>query len=180
MMIKVARRLTANKPLQQTNATRVRSKVKSCPRRRGLRPRLLAAVLRSNAILAFAAERQVVRPTEMLVSDIMVWRDGGTITFVVSDGTTAGKYRLRTPFAGEPRVLFRDEVQLPCGGAAEKELALALRAWLDATLTKQVTAALKRLDSLHEWRNLPEDLAAVVPVHRIRTVTTCLEARIAA
>jgi ribosomal-protein-serine acetyltransferase len=31
------------------------------PRRRGLRPRLLAAVVRSNAILAFAAERRVVR-----------------------------------------------------------------------------------------------------------------------
>ena len=33
------------------------------PRRRGLRPRLLAAVLRSNATLAFAAERQVVGQT---------------------------------------------------------------------------------------------------------------------
>jgi hypothetical protein len=31
------------------------------PRRRGLRPRLLAAVVRSKATLAFAAERQVVR-----------------------------------------------------------------------------------------------------------------------
>jgi hypothetical protein len=34
------------------------------PRRRGLRPRLLAAVLRLNATSPFAAERQVVRPTE--------------------------------------------------------------------------------------------------------------------
>ncbi len=33
------------------------------PRRRGLRPRLLAAVIRSKAISAFAAERQVVRQT---------------------------------------------------------------------------------------------------------------------
>ena len=31
------------------------------PRRRGLRPRLLAAVIRSKATSAFAAERQVVR-----------------------------------------------------------------------------------------------------------------------
>jgi hypothetical protein len=37
------------------------------PRRRVLRPRLLAAVLRSNATLAFAAERQVVGQTEMNV-----------------------------------------------------------------------------------------------------------------
>jgi hypothetical protein len=35
------------------------------PRRRGLRPRLLAAVVRSKATLAFAAERQVVGQTEM-------------------------------------------------------------------------------------------------------------------
>ena len=33
------------------------------PRRRGLRPRLLAAVLPLRAILAFAAERQVVSRT---------------------------------------------------------------------------------------------------------------------
>jgi len=33
------------------------------PRRRGLRPRLLAAVVRLNATSAFAAERQVVGQT---------------------------------------------------------------------------------------------------------------------
>ena len=38
------------------------------PRRRGLCPRLLAAVVRSNATLAFAAERQVVRPTSVRMS----------------------------------------------------------------------------------------------------------------
>jgi hypothetical protein len=36
------------------------------PRRRGLGPRLLAAVIRSNATSAFAAERQVVGQTEGL------------------------------------------------------------------------------------------------------------------
>jgi hypothetical protein len=35
------------------------------PRSRGLRPRLLAAVVRSKATLAFAAERQVVRQSDM-------------------------------------------------------------------------------------------------------------------
>jgi hypothetical protein len=35
------------------------------PRRRGLRPLLLAAVIRSTVTLAFAAERQVVRRTTM-------------------------------------------------------------------------------------------------------------------
>ena len=52
-----------NKPLQQTTATRVRSRVGTCRDAAGWRPRLLAAVVRSNAILAFAAERQVVMRT---------------------------------------------------------------------------------------------------------------------
>jgi hypothetical protein len=38
------------------------------PRRRGLRPRLLAAVVRSNATLAFAAERQIVGQTRRLMT----------------------------------------------------------------------------------------------------------------
>ena len=38
------------------------------PRRRGLRPRLLAAVIRSNATLAFAAERQVVGRTSVVTT----------------------------------------------------------------------------------------------------------------
>ena len=38
------------------------------PRRRGLRPRLLAAVIRSSATLAFAAERQVVGQRRMIPS----------------------------------------------------------------------------------------------------------------
>jgi hypothetical protein len=37
----------SNKPLQRTNATPVRPEGRLMPRRRGLRPRLLAAVLRS-------------------------------------------------------------------------------------------------------------------------------------
>jgi hypothetical protein len=56
--------------LQQTNATPVRSLARRLmPRRRGLGPRLLAAVVRSNAILAFAAERQVVSRTESEMVD---------------------------------------------------------------------------------------------------------------
>jgi len=116
-------------------------------------------------------------PTLMHVSDVMLWRDGGTITFVLSDGASAGNYRLQTPFAGEPRFLFRDEGQLPYGGAAEREVAIVSRAWLQANVTQHVEAALQQLDLLHEWRSLPGDLGAVVPLHRIRTVITCLEAR---
>ncbi len=42
------------------------------PRRRGLRPRLLAAVVRSNATLAFAAERQVVGRTSAVPNRRMI------------------------------------------------------------------------------------------------------------
>ena len=46
------------------------------PQRPGLRPRLLAAVVRSNATLAFAAERQVVGQTamkyEVVAGDVVI------------------------------------------------------------------------------------------------------------
>jgi hypothetical protein len=47
----------ANRPLQQPNATPVREKMIVCRDAAGLRPQLLATVLRSNATLAYAAER---------------------------------------------------------------------------------------------------------------------------
>ena len=59
LLLSPLRRELSNKPLQQSNATRTRSR-RLMPRRRGLRPRLLAAVVRLNATWAFAAERQVV------------------------------------------------------------------------------------------------------------------------
>ena len=58
----VSNRLLPNKPLQQPNAPRS-ARGGLVPRRRRLRPRLLAAVVRSKATLAFAGERQVVIPT---------------------------------------------------------------------------------------------------------------------
>ena len=116
----------------------------------------------------------------MNVSNVMMWRDGGTITFIISDHAMSGEFRLRTPFAGEPRLLFRDDVQLQCGGLAEKALASSLRTWLDAAVTNEVAAAFERLDSLPEWRNLPVDLQRVVPLHWLRTVVVYLEARTAA
>jgi hypothetical protein len=113
------------------------------------------------------------------VSDIMIWRDGGTVTFTIEGGPLAGKYRLRTPFAGEPRVLFRDETPLTVGGPDEAALLAGLREWFSATETTNARDGLARLDGLHEWRNLPEELDRVVPLHRVRTVIACLEARAA-
>jgi hypothetical protein len=111
------------------------------------------------------------------VTDIMIWRDGGTITFTVDDSTMAGKYRLQTPFRGELRPLFRDEQELPRGGSDERALVVELRAWLEASMTNDIVKALKRLDSVRPWRNLPDELVAVVLFHRMRDVIKCLEAR---
>ena len=113
----------------------------------------------------------------MRVGDIMIWRDGGTITFTVDGCDLAGKYRLQTPLTGEPRPLFRDDTQLPIGGPDEAALVASLREWLSATATANTHVALARLDGMREWRNLPDDLDRVVPLHRIRSVIRCLEAR---
>ena len=113
------------------------------------------------------------------VSDIMTWRDGGTVTFTIMEGSLAGKYRLRTPFAGEPRLLYRDETPLTVGGPDEAALLVGLREWFSATATTNDRDAVSRLEGLHELRNLPEELDRVVTLHRIRSVIACLEARAA-
>ena len=115
----------------------------------------------------------------MRVGDIMIRRDGGTIEFTVEGSDLAGKYRLQTPFLGEPRPLFRDDVQLRIGGPVEAALAAGLRQWLSDAMAADAEEALARLDDLHEWRNLPDDLLRVVPLHRIRSVVEYLEARAA-
>ena len=116
-------------------------------------------------------------PTVTL-TNIHILRDGGTILFRIEDPPPlAGSYRLRTPFAGEPRPIFRDEVQLELASAEEAALSSALQRWLDAHLTPTAAAALRELDELKEWRNLPERLDRVVPLHRIRHVIHCLDAR---
>ena len=113
----------------------------------------------------------------MRVTDIMIWRDGGTISFVLDGSTMAGRYRLQAAWHGEPRPFFRDDQQLPCGGPEERAVTVELRAWLEASMTTEIAKALDRLDSLREWRNLPTELDKAVPFHWIRGVIDCLEAR---
>jgi hypothetical protein len=114
----------------------------------------------------------------VIVTDIIILRDGGTILFRIEDPPSlAGKYRLRTPFAGEPRPIFRDEAQLEFGSAEEAALSSALQGWLESRLTPAAGAALRELDELKEWRNLPSRLDEVVPLHRIRDVIRCLYGR---
>jgi len=113
----------------------------------------------------------------MKVSDIQLLRDGGTITFTIAESTSAGRFRLQTPFLGPARPLFRDERRLRRGGPEERALLAELRAWFSEVATAELRQACDRLDALGEWRNLPEDLAAAVPLHRMRSVLRCIEER---
>ncbi|HEY6854207.1 MAG TPA: hypothetical protein VI139_08165 [Gemmatimonadales bacterium] len=113
----------------------------------------------------------------MQIGEIMIWRDGGTISFTIDDGALAGRYRLRTPFAGEPRPLYRDDVALALGGPDEAALLDGLRAWWATAATDEAQRALTELDGMREWRSLREELTRVLPLHRIRDVIRCLEAR---
>ena len=68
----------SNPPLQRLNATPVRANVGSCRDAARWSARLLAAVVRSNATLAFTAERQVVGRTDRSalpsLSCVSLWR----------------------------------------------------------------------------------------------------------
>jgi hypothetical protein len=84
---------------------------------------------------------------------------------------------LQTRFAGEPRRIFRDAVQLDIGGVEETALRNFLKDWFATTDTAESVAALEQLDAFAEWRNLPDALASFVPRHRMRIVIRRLESR---
>jgi hypothetical protein len=111
------------------------------------------------------------------ITDIEMLRDGGTILFKLSEVPKAGDYRLQTPFLGEPRVVFFNNRALQLGSTEEEELAGQLEVWLRQQLTEKNQKGIEALDSLTEWRNLPRDLMAIIPIHRIRTVVRCLRSR---
>ena len=72
------------------------------PRRRGLRPRLLAAMVRSKATLAFAAERQVVGQSERRMGrELQFSFDGAPVGYFEEPSypREAGEYRYM-PFRG--------------------------------------------------------------------------------
>ncbi|MGC3968342.1 MAG: hypothetical protein QM775_13500 [Pirellulales bacterium] len=110
------------------------------------------------------------------VSDVRMYRDGGTILFRVSGTEIDGGYRLQTPFKGTPRPLFRNEIQLVLGSLDEWKVIEALTQWLDARRTPAVATALEQLRTV-PWRNLPPHLDAVVPEFRIELVVAALRER---
>jgi hypothetical protein len=113
----------------------------------------------------------------MQISEIMIIRDGGTIQFEISDDILVGKYRLQTPFLGEPRPLFHDEHKLDFGSAEEVAVARKLKVWLADNLTDELKQSLAELDDLKVWQNISAKLNKVVPYHRIRKVLHVLAAR---
>jgi hypothetical protein len=114
----------------------------------------------------------------MHVSQIEIFRDGGTIVFTISDDLLAGKFRLQTPFQGKPQPLFRDERKLEFGSAEEIQIAIKLNNWLHEKPDEISVERMAELDKLKEWRNLPSSLRAVIPYHRIRHVVRIIEERL--
>ena len=104
------------------------------------------------------------------VTDIDIWRDGGTIVFSISDSRIDGWYRLRSPVFGVPEPLFREGVQLSLGSTEELAVLLTLEEWMKSSLTEEISEAIVELDAMPLWLNLPERLNAAVPFHRMRTV----------
>jgi hypothetical protein len=80
------------------------------------------------------------------VRDIEIWRDGGTITFTLDASELADSYRLRTPLAGVPRPVIRDERELESSAEDERHLLAELQNWLAAQTTPTVEARLAELD----------------------------------
>lgn len=113
----------------------------------------------------------------MFISEVDYDRDGGTITFTIYDDAIAGVYRLPIAYDGRPRPILRDSQPLPLHSPAEAELLARLQAWLTTHLTDDLRAALRILDDLPEWRNLPEALDEAVPFHHIRHVIHYLAPR---
>lgn len=111
----------------------------------------------------------------MTITDIEMYRDGGTITFRVVDGPFAGDYRLQTPFRGQPCPLFRDEVRIPMASREERRLLDALRQWFDG-LPTDIRAGVEELDRV-SWVGLSKRLYEFVPQYLVRSVIRCLEER---
>ena len=113
----------------------------------------------------------------MDITDIEVYRDGGTIEFCLSAHPLAGLFRLPPRWSDRPPNLLRDGKELAAASAEERQVLELLREWMLRTLTPDLAKSLSDLDSLREWRNLPPTLASAVPVHYIRTVIDYLSGR---
>jgi hypothetical protein len=113
------------------------------------------------------------------VTNIDIFRDGGTIEFRVTGSDVDGLYRLQTRFLGEPEPLIRDGRQLDFGSAEELAVLAVLREWLARVSTAELQSALAELKAMKDWRNLSPRVKGAVPLHRIDTVIKKLSTRCA-
>ena len=118
---------------------------------------------------------EIVEPIN--VSDVEIYRDGGTIEFRVFGSRADGFYRLQTPLLGTPQPLFKDGHKLEFGSPDELAILTALREWQTIVATSDVIQSLGELDNLKVWQNLPQNLSDVVPIHHIRSVVRRLSER---
>jgi hypothetical protein len=111
------------------------------------------------------------------VTEIEIYRDGGTLEFRLDGSEIDGFYRLQTPFGGVPEPLFRDGTRLDFGSKEDAAVLGALESWLQATMTPDLAGAIAELVALREWRNLPARLSDVVPIRYIHIVAGKLRER---
>jgi hypothetical protein len=114
------------------------------------------------------------------VTDIEIWRDGGTLEFRISNSDVDGFYRLQATDFGVPEPLFKNGVQVEVGSAEECMVLSALQKWLTSVSTPDAVRALMELEKLKLWLNLPERLSEVVPILYVRSIVQRLGARCSA
>jgi len=73
--------------------------------------------------------------------------------------------------------VFRDERELESAAKTKRHLLADLQSWLAAQTHPLSRPGLAELDALAIWHNLPVELQAMTPLHRLRTVIRCLQAR---
>jgi hypothetical protein len=106
------------------------------------------------------------------ISDILTYRNGG-IEFTVSGTSIDGRFgilKLRSPIVP----VVRNGAELPQSSPEIAEVQRLLEEWLQ-NQSPEAIVALAELDSLREWRNLPDYLNKAVLLHRVRGVIQHLE-----
>lgn len=113
----------------------------------------------------------------MNISNIEIFRDGGTITFTISDDALAGDYRLQTPFLGEPRPLLQDQQQLEVGSLEEQQVLEKLKDWIDQQMDDDLVSALQEIATGDSHHPMDERLQRARPFYLLKGVIDCLERR---
>jgi hypothetical protein len=116
----------------------------------------------------------------VVIRDIAIYRDGGTIEFRLESHPLAGLYRLPPRWHALRPNLTRDGRELAAGSDEEARVLRLLKTWMRETLSPETATALDELGAMREWRNLPPSLEAAVPIFYIRTVLEYLSGRSAA